>query len=158
MVGEMPAEAPACPAECLDLGAALEARVGHLWWLLLRTTGGDLSRTAAAVLAALREEGPMRVTDLATREAVAQPTMTVLVNRLEREGYVERTPDPADGRATLVAVTPVGLERLDQRARRRAECLGRRLEALDPDQRRALAEALPALDDLINPAPKEVTA
>ena len=146
----MPADAPACSAESLELGAALEDRVAHLWWQLLRSAGGDLSRTAAAVVAALREEGPLRVTDLAARESVAQPTMTVLINRLEREGLVARTPDPADGRATLVAVTPVGLARLEERARRRAEWLGKRLEALDPERRRALQEALAALDELLD--------
>jgi len=147
----MPTHAPACSAESLELGAALEDRVAYLWWQLLRSAGGDLSRTAAAVVAALREEGPLRVTDLAARESVAQPTMTVLINRLEREGLVARTPDPADGRATLVAVTPAGLERLEERARRRAEWLGKRLEALDPERRRALREALAALDELIDP-------
>jgi DNA-binding MarR family transcriptional regulator len=151
MDAEMPPDVPACSTESLQLGAALEDRVAHLWWQLLRSAGGDLSRTAAAVLAALRQEGPLRVTDLATRESVAQPTMTVLVNRLEREGLVGRTPDPADGRATLVAVTPSGLERLEERARRRAEWLGQRLEALEPEHRRALREALAALDELIDP-------
>ena len=41
------------------------------------------------------DTGPRRITDLAEAEAVAQPTITTLVGRLERDGLVRRAPDPA---------------------------------------------------------------
>lgn len=43
-----------------------------------------------------------RVTELAQLAQVSKPTVVYLVNDLERLGYVERVPDPADGRAKLV--------------------------------------------------------
>jgi DNA-binding MarR family transcriptional regulator len=136
-------------AAALDLAAALDARLAALW----RTTGRpghrDLSRTATSVLATLREEGPRRVTELAASEAVAQPSMTTLVNRLERLGLVERGPDPGDARAALVSLTAAGRERLQALRETRAARLHERLAALPAGDLAALEAALPALDSLI---------
>jgi len=49
-----------------------------------------------------------RVTELAQLAQVSKPTIVYLVNDLERLGYVERVPDPADGRAKLVRFTERG--------------------------------------------------
>jgi DNA-binding MarR family transcriptional regulator len=100
------------------------------------------------VLATLRDAGPARITALAEAERVAQPSMTTLVSRLEEEGFVRRQSDPADGRAVVVALTPSGRAELERMTVARAELLARRLEALTPDERAALAAALPALDRL----------
>src|SRR3954451_11304262 len=97
------------------LAGRVEATLVRLAQLLLRTGAQPVSRTALSVLACLREAGPQRVTDLAAREAVAQPSMTALVGRLERQGLVTRTPDADDRRAVRVAVTPAGVEMLSER-------------------------------------------
>jgi DNA-binding MarR family transcriptional regulator len=57
-----------------------------------------------------------RVTELAQLAQVSKPTVVYLVNDLERLGYVERLPDPADGRAKLVSFTKRGA-RAQQAAR-----------------------------------------
>jgi len=49
-----------------------------------------------------------RVTELAQLAQVSKPTVVYLVNDLARLGYVERIPDPADGRAKLVCLTGRG--------------------------------------------------
>jgi DNA-binding MarR family transcriptional regulator len=49
-----------------------------------------------------------RVTELAQLAQVSKATVVYLVNDLERLGYVERVPDPADGRAKLVCLTERG--------------------------------------------------
>src|SRR5436305_7727136 len=130
------------------LGAELDARLLTLYWLVGRESGRDLSRTAASVLATL-DEGPRRITDLAAGEAVAQPTVTSLVGRLERDGLVRRAPDPADARAVLVRLTDAGRERLARRRAARAAVLDERLTALTDDDRALLQAALPALEKLI---------
>jgi DNA-binding MarR family transcriptional regulator len=74
-----------------------------------------------------------RVTELAQLAQVTKPTVVYLVNDLERLGYVERVPDPVDGRAKLVRLTERGV-RAQQAARELvaeieqdwAETLGRR--------------------------------
>src|SRR5919199_4740752 len=88
------------------------ARLSALWRTLGRAAQGELSRTAASVLATLRDAGPQRVTVLADGEAVAQPSMTTLVGRLERDGLVQRGADPDDARAVRVRITDKGRERL----------------------------------------------
>ena len=131
-----------------DLAVALEARIAAVFRLLLRRSYRELSRTATSVLATLRDTGARRVTELADAESVAQPTMTTLIVRLERDGLVERGPDPSDRRAVLVAITDEGLATLSRYSDARAEVLGARLSALDAADREAIAAALPALDRL----------
>ena len=138
-----------------SLASDLDARLIALWRAVGRTERHDLSRTAASVLAALRDGGPQRVTKLAASEAVAQPSMTQLVSRLERAGLAAREPDQADARAVLVRITPEGLERLRAIRDARATAMEARLAALDPEERAALATALPVLDKLIEGATTE---
>ena len=47
-----------------------------------------------------------RLSVLAERAQIAKQTASALVDKLERTGYVERVPDPTDGRARLVRLTP----------------------------------------------------
>ncbi|WP_248492076.1 MarR family winged helix-turn-helix transcriptional regulator [Tsukamurella sp. PLM1] len=51
-----------------------------------------------------------RLTDLAEQAQVTKQTAGFLVDQLERAGYVERVPDPTDGRARLVRLAPRGAE------------------------------------------------
>jgi len=130
------------------LASELDARLIALWRAVGRRGHGGLSRTAASVLAALRDGGPQRVTVLATAESVAQPSMTTLLSRLERDGLVARGPDPADARAVLATITAEGLERLSTIRAARAAVIEARLAELDPEDRDALAAAVPALAKL----------
>jgi DNA-binding MarR family transcriptional regulator len=136
-------------AEPTPLALALEDRVSRLWWLVSRDAPSVLSRSAAATLARLREGGPQRISALAAGEAVSQPTMTCLVQRLERDALVARELDPDDARAVRISITAAGRHALDARAGLRAEVLSGRCERLDADQRAVLAAALPALDALL---------
>lgn len=98
----------------------------------------ELSASAAFVLNRVCREGPIRLTTLAAKEAVSQPSMTQLVQRLERLGFVTRLPDPDDGRASLVGVTPHGQTMLDERKRVRRARLAALMTTLTPDESCAL--------------------
>ena len=132
-----------------SLAAELDARLLRLYWLVGRDAGRDLSRTASSVLATLRDGGPKRITELAASEAIAQPSVTTLVGRLERDGLVHRAPDPADARAVLVHLTATGRERLAAMRASRTAVVEERLRALTADEHALLEAALPALDKLI---------
>jgi DNA-binding MarR family transcriptional regulator len=56
------------------------------------------------------DDGGTRVSVLAQRAQITKQSMAELVEHLERHGYVERIPDPADRRAKLVRATPRGAE------------------------------------------------
>jgi DNA-binding MarR family transcriptional regulator len=133
------------------LAAALERRVARLTQLLRAHAHASRSVAALLTLRRLDERGPMRITELAAAELVAQPTMTGLVQRLEHEGLVERGPDPDDARAVRVAITDAGRDQLAGVRRDRARVLQQRIDRLDDDARAALAAALPVLDDLLEP-------
>src|SRR5712675_1670568 len=86
------------------------------------------SLTSARVLAQLDDCGPARISALAAASGVSQPSMTVLVGRLEREDLVARFTDPRDRRATLVDITPCGRP---QRLYLRRSVRGRVIELLE---------------------------
>ncbi len=55
-------------------------------------------------------EGGLRLTELAERARATKQAMLYTVNQLEAAGYVERVPDPTDGRAKIVRLTGRGWE------------------------------------------------
>lgn len=128
-----------------ELADLVEQLIGELWWRVNSELPSELSRTSASILKNLREQGPQRVTVLAVREQVAQPTMSVIIKRLGTRGLVERRVDPDDRRATLVAITPLGLDTLDQRAQLRSRWFANRLAGLEGEERRAVAAAVAKL-------------
>lgn len=72
----------------------------------------DLRAAHLVVFQHIDPEGS-RLTDLAARAQMTKPSMGYLVEHLERCGYLERTPDPADGRARLVTLTDRGWREID---------------------------------------------
>jgi DNA-binding MarR family transcriptional regulator len=113
----------------------------------------DLSASAAFTMNRVCREGPVRLTTLAAREGVSQPSMTQLVQRLERAGLVIRLADPDDGRATLVGITATGQALLDDRKRMRRERLAALLTTLSDEEQSALwlsaRVALPLIGRLV---------
>jgi DNA-binding MarR family transcriptional regulator len=65
-------------------------------------------RPAHLVVFQQLETGGSRLTDLAARAHMTKQSMWALVDDLERFGYVERIPDPADKRARIVRRTERG--------------------------------------------------
>ena len=65
---------------------------------------------AVAVLGKVIDDGPLRMSDLAEAGRMHPAALTRQVQSLEAEGYIERSPDPTDGRAAVVRVTTAGLE------------------------------------------------
>lgn len=85
--------------------------------------------------------GQQTLRQLADWEHVQAPSMTRLVNSLEREGLVRRQADPSDGRQVLVELTDAGSEVLRDTRQRRTEWLERRLAGLSTEERKVLREA-----------------
>src|SRR5437763_13101807 len=81
-----------------EIAEALPVRAAALSRLFMAHTSAAISRTEIGVLRVLSER-QRRITELAAREGVTQPAITLLVNRLENRGLVQRTPDPLDRRA-----------------------------------------------------------
>ncbi|OJV86883.1 MAG: hypothetical protein BGO39_12980 [Chloroflexi bacterium 54-19] len=77
----------------------------------------NLKESEFVVLAALRRIGPpyaLTPTDLFKSLLITSGTITKRLVRLENRGLIERRPDPADGRGTLVYLTQAGKELVDR--------------------------------------------
>jgi DNA-binding MarR family transcriptional regulator len=137
-------EAGDCVGELLDQAMDLTAR--------FLSDRADLSASAAFVMNRVCREGPIRLTTLAAREGVSQPSMTQLIQRLERLGLVARLADPDDGRAALIGITEDGQTLLNDRKRMRRERLKALMATLTPEEESALwlaaRVALPTLHRL----------
>ncbi len=114
--------------------------------IIIRLPSSDkLSFTTLSVLHTLSRRSPMRLTELTANEQVTQSGMTQLVTRLEKDGLVERRPDPKDGRVVLVHLTERGADIIQSRRTERIAHLSGFMEELTPEERQAIASAIPAL-------------
>jgi len=108
----------------------------------------DLRPALLAVAQHVKRSGS-RVTELAELSMLTKPTVVHMVDELERLGYVDRRPDPADGRAKLVVMTDrgreaeaAGREAIAQIRDAWAELIGERSMARLEADLRTLREAL----------------
>lgn len=101
-----------------------------------------------SALATLIQDGPQRAGTLAQTEGITAPAMTRIVNALEALGYVERSTDPDDGRAQLVAATDAGRALVMQGRSARLQALQERFERLPHTSKESLVSALAALEEL----------
>ncbi|MFE7571632.1 MarR family winged helix-turn-helix transcriptional regulator [Streptomyces sp. NPDC057539] len=81
---------------------------------LMVQAGVSLDRAAVALMRQIADTEPLRPGELATRLAVEASHVTRQVQQLEKSGYVIRVPDPEDGRAQRIQLTPVGREVIDR--------------------------------------------
>ena len=94
-----------------DTTLAVRRLIGAAQDLTVRTarrSGMNVNDMTAVM--ALSEHGPMGVAELARRLGVSSPAATVMVDRLERAGHVERVRDTVDRRRVRVTDTAAGRE------------------------------------------------
>jgi DNA-binding MarR family transcriptional regulator len=108
-----------------------------------------LTFSTLSVLHSLSRRGPMRLTDLVATEQIKQPALTSLVAKLEAAGLVSRRPDPRDGRAALLSLTPAGEAVVRSRHAERVTALARLTDRLDDRDRAVLAGAHEVLSRLV---------
>jgi DNA-binding MarR family transcriptional regulator len=106
----------------------------------LRPLGFSMSQMP--VLHALAREKALSQKELARLAKVEQPTMAEMLARMERDDIVERTPDPNDGRASLVSLTRRARQRLakGREALKRGE--GEAVSSLSVDEKAMLVGLL----------------
>lgn len=87
----------------------------------------ELSATSYTILGTLAEFGPRRAADLAELFSMDKGTVSRVVHQLLELGLVERSPDPADGRASIIVVTQDATRRLARMHELRRVEFGERL-------------------------------
>jgi DNA-binding MarR family transcriptional regulator len=130
------------------VSSELLPRAALLTRLLFRQVEGDLSRTELGLLRTLSEQ-PRRITELAELEALAQPTITTLIKRLEELGLVKRERSTDDGRVVIVDVTKRGRVALDDYRERVRNAMSTYLSEISDEQVDRLVAATEALAQLV---------
>jgi len=121
---------------------------------LTRRAGVDIDRASYAVLAAVAEHSPVRLTDLADVMGVDSSTASRQVSVLEGRRWVSRVEDPVDGRSSLLALTSAGVKLLDRLRHARRQAWSELLATWPADDLTDLARLLARLAaDLQTAAP-----
>ncbi|GGQ78914.1 MarR family winged helix-turn-helix transcriptional regulator [Couchioplanes azureus] len=104
-----------------------------------------LDRAAYVILRLLQDAGPQNVSAVAHRLNLDGSTVTRQVGAMHRDGLVERSPDPEDGRGTVIAATARGLAQVEAVSRARRELYDSVLRDWTPHERKELAAVLERL-------------
>lgn len=139
-------------ASPLVLANTLRPSIARLARRLRQQDHTGLGPTMTATLASIAKHGGPTHGELAAIEQVSPPTITAVVDKLERLGLVTRETDAVDRRVTRVRATPSGIDQLDEVRNRRTSWLAFRLTALTDEERRRLADAAEVLAKLVDVA------
>ncbi|WP_253720833.1 MarR family winged helix-turn-helix transcriptional regulator [Bdellovibrio bacteriovorus] len=101
----------------------------------------DLGLSAAQifVLKKLQAEPGLSINDLASRTTTHQSSVSVVVKKLEEQGFVSRTTSKEDSRRVVVSLTPAGEEKLRQVPRTVQEEMIECLHKMGPEKTKQLA-------------------
>src|SRR5258708_19232014 len=100
-----PSPVPATVATT-EIAARLRLSATRLARRLRQESGAGLSPSQQSALAVIANHGPLTLGALAEHERVAPPSITKVVTKLEADGLVVRSPDPADPPVCPVPISP----------------------------------------------------
>src|SRR3954451_14213530 len=106
---------------------------------------GDLPSFGWSLLVPLQRDGDQRCSALAAHAGVDVSVASRQLAVLERSGYVERRPDPVDGRASLLRLTPAGAAALTEARALRSDWALTALSSWDEDDARHITALLDRL-------------
>ncbi|MEJ2870503.1 MarR family transcriptional regulator [Actinomycetospora sp. OC33-EN08] len=130
----------------------LRMTLGRLGRVLRQQNDDGLSYALVSLLFAIHRMQPVAAGDLAASEGVSPPSVTRSLNRLIDIGLVLRLADPSDRRTAVISLTPAGELERQQILRSRENWLSEHLSRLGGDDVAALLAAIPALEQLCDPA------
>lgn len=133
-----------------SLASRLRLSIGRMSRRLRQEGGGGLPSSQYSALVSIERFGPLTPSELADRERVQRPTATRVLARLEDDGLVGRTPDPKDGRSSLISVTPAGRALLGEVRRAKDVYLEQRLDTLSARELATLEEAATLLERMLD--------
>lgn len=129
-----------------ELAGGLRTVVNRLAYALRTPVARDgITPTRLAGLMVLKKRGPLRPSALAERLDITAASASRLIDILVDGGWAQRAADPADGRASLLSLSPHGAATLEKLRREGTGELATGIEELTADDRAALAAALPVL-------------
>jgi len=152
----LPAEVSGPVREASDLRVALV----RLYRQLRMRAGPGITPSQSSAMARIESDGPVRLGTLADLEGTTAATMSRVTDSLADLHLIERVPDPLDGRARLVQLSPEGGALLSELRHRNTEALRAAIAGLDEVDRHTVADAIPVLErlsDLLQTPPPPVS-
>jgi DNA-binding MarR family transcriptional regulator len=133
-----------------EVAGALRVSIGLLRRRLRQVqVEGELTLPQASALVRLDRDGPATPGALARLEQISPQGMGATLGALEARGFVQRHPDPADGRRVVLSATDAGRQVLRDRRSARTDQLARALSAgFTPAEIRQLMAAAALLERL----------
>ena len=117
-----------------------------------QASAGDLTQSQLAVLGHLDRNGPTTVTALAKLEGVRSQSMGATVAALEAAGMVKGSPNPNDGRQTILSLTPACVTLIKNGRAARTDWLLKTIETrLSSREQEQLAAAIKLLNRIVDP-------
>jgi len=111
---------------------------------------GDLTPSQVSVILRLESEGPATVSGLARAEGMRPQSMAAIVSALEAAGLLRGTPDPSDGRQTLLSLSKACQKSIQEGRAARQDWLTKTIQAkLSAQEQEKLAAAIELLARLI---------
>ena len=132
-----------------ELAPRLRWAITRMARRLRQEAGTDLGPSQVAALATIDRHGPLSPSELAELERIKRPTATRIVRHLEEGGLVGRVGHPADGRSSILSITPDGRSLLKRLRERKTAYLAKRLAAMDAEDRRTLERAAELLEGML---------
>ncbi len=117
--------------------------------------GQPVSVSEAHAMAELASDQPLTQQELGLRLRLEKSTISRLVGLLEGRGWLDRQPNPDDGRSVKVRLTAAGVRAAAQIATARHEKFARLLEAIPESQRPAVLAALETLTEALHEAQQQ---
>ena len=143
----------AVPSDALET-PAFAAEVAMMCSRVIRTAlyraGMAPSSATWRVVRFIQNNGPVRISDVARRERSTMATVSTLVNRLVKQGLVNKEKDTSDARQSLLTVTPKGRNLCNEWQDRLGEAVAEDFASLSLDELTVLAEALPVMRKLVS--------
>lgn len=137
--------------DATELASDLLTITGRIRRTLLTGKSDEVTASQTAALGRLLRHGESTVADLARAEGVRPQSMGATIQALVDLGLVERRPDPADGRRTLVRATAAGATARQDAWSARSRVLADRLGTLSPEDRETVSRSLAILEPLVEP-------
>lgn len=106
---------------------------------------GSLSPAALVALGTIEADEPLTASELAAAERLAPSSTTRLIATLAEHGYIERARDAADGRQSILTVTPAGRAVVAAERAHRQQWLEEVLDGFTAEERDRLRAAIPLL-------------
>src|ERR1700679_1120162 len=110
-----------------EIANNLREVLGRLVKLMRKETWSDetLSLTERSTLSLVHLHGEMLPSELASMEKVTNQSMSQIINKLFKEGYVKRTSSKEDKRKVIVTITDSGKDFIENKRKERKEWLAK---------------------------------